>query len=100
MSTALKALRALKAPKLAQLIPALASALILTSLAAPAHAYIGPGITGGSLIFLALLGLSVFLALYALVWYPIKRRLKGKPKTDEAQPDEAQPDESEGSGEG
>ena len=85
----------LKVSHLVQWIPTLVSALILTSLAAPAHAYIGPGITGGSLVFLALLGLSVLLALYALVWYPIKRRLKGKPKSDESESDH-----SEGSGEG
>ena len=74
----------LKVSHLVQWIPALVSALILTSLAEPAHAYIGPGITGGSLVFLALLGLSILLALYALVWYPIKRRLKGKSKSDES----------------
>ena len=47
--------------------------------------YIGPGLGGG--IITAVLGFftSIFLALFAIVWYPVKRlikKIKGK-KTDE-----------------
>ncbi len=41
-----------------------------------ALAYVGPGLGAGTLgVVLGLLG-SVFLALFAVFWYPIKRRLK------------------------
>jgi hypothetical protein len=47
--------------------------------------YIGPGLGGG--IITAVLGFftSIFLALFAIVWYPVKRlikKIKGK-KTNE-----------------
>ena len=45
-----------------------------------ALAYIGPGMGAGTLgVLLGLIG-SVFLALFAFLWYPIKRLFTGKGK--------------------
>ena len=41
-----------------------------------AHAYIGVTLSTGALIIIALLIFSIFLALYVLVWFPIKRRMR------------------------
>ncbi|MEO1701498.1 MAG: hypothetical protein AAFR71_05535 [Pseudomonadota bacterium] len=42
----------------------------------PAHAYIGPGLGLGSIaVIFGILG-SILLAIFASVWYPIKRMLK------------------------
>ena len=47
-----------------------------------ALAYIGPGMGAGTLgVVLGLLG-SVFLALFAFLWYPLKRLFTGKGKED------------------
>ncbi|WP_309386147.1 hypothetical protein [Cerasicoccus frondis] len=45
-------------------------------------AYIGPGLSGG--VFAVIIGVitSIFLAVVAIVWYPIKRLLKKKDRTD------------------
>ena len=55
--------------------------------AVPAAAYIGPGAgLGGIVVAIALL-LGVFLLIVGLVWYPLKRLLKGRnesPETSEA----------------
>lgn len=41
-----------------------------------AHAYIGPGLGAGTIgVILGIIG-SLLLALFAVVWYPIKRLLK------------------------
>ena len=60
-------------------------ALALGALVAPAQAfaYIGPGLGAGAIgAVLGVLG-SIFLGLFAIVWYPIKRLMKkrkqGKP---------------------
>jgi hypothetical protein len=56
--------------------------IALLALSAPAHAYVGPGLGAGVLgVILGLVG-SIFLALFAVFWYPIKRALFGG-KTDE-----------------
>ena len=48
--------------------------LILLS-ASPAFAYIGPGLGAGTLaVIVGFIG-SIFLAIFALVWYPLKRFL-------------------------
>ena len=41
-----------------------------------AYAYIGVTLSTGALIIIALLIFSIVLALYVLVWFPIKRRMK------------------------
>ena len=43
-----------------------------------AHAYIGPGLSVGGAVVLLIVIFSIFLAFYAIVWFPIKRRLKAK----------------------
>ena len=45
-----------------------------------ALAYIGPGVGAGAIgAVLGFIG-AVFLAIFAVVWYPVKRLLKGKKK--------------------
>ena len=41
-----------------------------------AYAYIGVTLSTGALIIIALLIFSIALALYVLVWFPIRRRMK------------------------
>ena len=59
--------------------------LFLTILVSPqtAHAYIGPGLSVGAAIVVLIVIFSILLALYALVWYPLRRRMKGNKSQDE-----------------
>lgn len=50
----------------------------LIMLSTGAHAYVGPGLGAGTLGVVIGLIASVFVALFALLWYPIKRLLKKK----------------------
>ena len=62
-----------------------------------AHAYIGPGLGAGTIgVVLGLVG-SIFLALFAFFWYPIKRMLFSKKDVDEDEFEETTPAISEGS---
>ena len=63
-------------------IPLLLAAAALALQPAAALAYIGPGV-GASAIG-AVIGVigSIFLAIFAIVWYPVKRMLKGRKKSD------------------
>lgn len=61
---------------------AIALAVALYPLAA--MAYIGPGVGAGAIgAVLGVIG-SIFLAIFAVVWYPIKRLLKGRKKSASA----------------
>ncbi|MBT8354910.1 MAG: hypothetical protein KJO60_10330 [Desulfofustis sp.] len=41
-----------------------------------AHAYVGPGLGAGTIgVILGIIG-SIFIAIFAIVWYPLKRLLK------------------------
>ncbi len=62
-------------------IVALALAAALAILPGSALAYIGPGVGAGAIgAVLGVVG-SIFLALFAVIWYPIKRLLRrGKQK--------------------
>ncbi len=52
----------------------------------PAHAYVGPGLGAGTIaVILGFIG-SVFLALFALFWYPFKRIFQ-KFKSKKAKPE-------------
>ena len=53
-----------------------------------AQAYVGPGLSAGAMaVVLGVLG-SVFLVLFAIVWYPLKRLMKkGKPMSGTAEGD-------------
>ena len=51
---------------------------ILTVLIFPqiANAYVGPGLGAGTIgVILGIIG-SIFIAIFAIVWYPLKRLLK------------------------
>ena len=54
--------------------------IILLSINIPAYAYIGPGMGGG--VFAAVLGVigAILLALFGILYYPIKRMLKNRKK--------------------
>lgn len=62
----------------------LAFALPLILLPVVAHAYIGPGLGAGAVA--AVLGVigAIFLALFAIIWYPIKRMRKNRRAKAEA----------------
>jgi hypothetical protein len=63
--------RALRALALA-FVSSLATILPLSA----AQAYVGPGLSAGAVaVVLGVIG-SVFLALFAIVWYPLKRLMK------------------------
>ena len=52
--------------------------LIMSVLFVPmaAHAYVGPGLGAGTIgVILGIIG-SIFIAIFAIVWYPLKRLLK------------------------
>ena len=54
--------------------------IILLSINIPAYAYLGPGMGGG--LIAAVLGVigAVLLALFGILYYPIKRMLKNRKK--------------------
>ncbi len=55
--------------------------------ATPSHAYIGPGLGLGAIGAVLGIVLSVFLAIVAIFWYPLKRMLGlGKRRPNTAQP--------------
>ena len=58
-------------------IPALAGAILLTMIPAIAQAYSGPGVGLGAIgVVLGIVG-SVFLMTVSLIWYPVKRMVRG-----------------------
>lgn len=59
--------------------------LILAVVLIPSHAmaYVGPGLGAGTVgVVLGIVG-SIFIALFAVLWYPFKRLLKRFKKTDQ-----------------
>jgi len=61
-------------------LTALGVALAALVIPAQAFAYIGPGLGAGAIgAVLGVLG-SIFLGLFAIVWYPIKRLMKKRRK--------------------
>ena len=54
--------------------------IVLLSISSPVVAYIGPGMGGG--VIAAVLGVigAVLLALFGILYYPIKRMLKNRKK--------------------
>jgi hypothetical protein len=75
-------------------LPAAAAPLGLVLLAPPTLAYVGPGLGFGAIAAILGVVFSVFLAVFAVVWYPIKRLLgigkKPKTKTRAAQQSQEQ----------
>jgi hypothetical protein len=54
--------------------------IVLLSLSIPAYSYLGPGMGGGFIA--AVLGVigAILLALFGILYYPIKRMLKNRKK--------------------
>jgi len=52
--------------------------ILLVAVSGDALAYIGPGLGAGAVGVVVGIITSVFLALFAVLWYPIKRLFKGK----------------------
>jgi hypothetical protein len=52
--------------------------LLAILLASPAHAYIGPGVGAGTIAVVLGVIASIFLAFVAILWYPLKRLVKGR----------------------
>ena len=50
-----------------------------------AYAYIGVTLSTGALMIIGLLSFSILIALYVLVWFPIRRRLKRRSLAEVAQ---------------
>ena len=62
------------------LISMMSSAFCVAALLSPspAYAYIGPGLSVGAAVVVFIVLFSIILAIYALVWYPLKRRIVSK----------------------
>ncbi|MFK7876189.1 MAG: hypothetical protein AB8B71_10470 [Paracoccaceae bacterium] len=56
------------------------SLLALLAMSSPAVAYIGPGMGAGAVAVVAGVIGSIFLAIFAVLYYPIKRLIKSKRK--------------------
>ncbi|HOP48064.1 MAG TPA: hypothetical protein PK874_10420 [Desulfobacteraceae bacterium] len=53
----------------------LLTAFIMSIFASPAYAYIGPGLGAGTIAVIFGFIISIFLAVFAVFWYPVKRIL-------------------------
>ena len=64
---------------------------LLTMLLLPvplaAEAYVGPGLGLGAIAVILGILASILIALLAIVWYPIKRRMAAKSKTNKSSDD-------------
>lgn len=65
--------------------------LLFVAIATPAQAYIGPGVGAGVLATVLAVIASFFLALFAIVYYPIKRLLKKRKGALRGAPDKVGP---------
>lgn len=54
----------------------LCTSLMAILLSSPAYAYIGPGAGAGTIAVVLGVIASFFLALFAILWYPLKRLIK------------------------
>ena len=52
--------------------------VLITLFATAAHAYIGPGAGAGTIAVVLGVIASIFLALVAIIWYPLKRLIKNR----------------------
>lgn len=63
-----------------RLITGLIVLLLLLLSPSSAHAYVGPGVGAGSIaVVVGIIG-SILLAIFAVVWYPLKRFFKSRKK--------------------
>lgn len=44
-------------------------------------AYIGPGLGAGAIALIAIIAFSILLAIFSLIWYPLKAKMKQKKST-------------------
>jgi hypothetical protein len=44
----------------------------------PAYAYVGPGVGAGTIAIVLGILSSIFLAFVGIIWYPVKRLMKGR----------------------
>lgn len=68
----------------------LLTAILILTFEASAQAYIGPGLGGGTLTVVLGFLASIFLALFAVIWYPVKRlvrKMKSSGKKSESNGD-------------
>ncbi|GGY56933.1 hypothetical protein [Parvularcula lutaonensis] len=64
----------------------LSASVVALALLGQAHAYTGPGLGLGTImVVLGFIG-SIFVAIFAAVWYPIKRMLRKKKTASADQP--------------
>lgn len=60
--------------------------IVFFMLSTPVYSYVGPGLGTGALAVIVGVIVSVFLAIFAIVWYPVKRLLGiGKSKKSDAE---------------
>lgn len=69
---------------------------LLLATTGPAQAYIGPGLGAGTVAVILGVIASVFLALFAILWYPIKRLIKKLKAREKGLSTDQQAPESEG----
>ena len=69
---------------------------LLLATTGPAQAYIGPGLGAGTVATIPGVVASVFLALFAILWYPIKRLIKKSKAKKKGLPADQQAPDSEG----
>jgi hypothetical protein len=62
--------------KMNVIAPFLVTGLLLAAF--PAHAYVGPGLGLGAIAVILGIVISVVIALLAIIWYPIKRRMAAR----------------------
>ena len=69
---------------LARSLPVTVPALLVLTLSAPAHAYVGPGAGLGVIGTLVGIVAAIVLAMFGLLWYPLKRAFGKKGAADGA----------------
>ncbi len=52
--------------------------IIVFSICKPSFAYLGPGVGGGAIMATVGIIIAIFVALFGLIWFPIKRIMKKK----------------------
>ena len=76
-----------------QLILKSLTTLLLLIASAPSYSYIGPGIGGGTVAIILGLLSTVVVALFAIVWYPIKKLAKRRKEEDKEHDNERESEE-------
>ena len=64
--------------------------VVLICISSQAYAYIGPGVGGGTIAVVIGILVSIFLGIFAVLYYPIKRILRNKKNKSESNDNLAQ----------